>query len=363
MNDLPPTLEEFLKLRESSRGVFNASEQSWRNLAAPKPRRVSSEAYMDAECALHIHLRIQTHLIVVPTDFCAIYIRENGGHDKVTGGYRCCSAGGSPLWLDALMPNERGDYGRVPVFIHAPKFVKNPQRVRHIVVPSKVRLQGLDQCQWSVSNFPTFGDTGPLTFSTKKKLVTIGVERELCALHGLPCFADIKNFNQIIEGGTRLMNHVPNENPESSRWNLLQYSEALDIVSRLGVELLDDVVHVTFGEGMGERLNFTCESVDVFVTPLNPLLASHELLCEGTHGLQWKGNVERTTKTHPENAKGARDSRAHKGRIRGGLRQGGEAGEEITDSPPEEGLTRTSPDHRLGGYTATHTRSGSPEDA
>jgi len=64
-----------------------------------------------------------------------------------------------------------------------------------------------------------------------------------------------------------------------------------------------------------------------------------------------------------ENAKGARDTRAHKGRFREELRQGGEAGQRITASPPEEELTRTSPDHRLDGYTATHTHSGIPEDA
>ena len=66
---------------------------------------------------------------------------------------------------------------------------------------------------------------------------------------------------------------------------------------------------------------------------------------------------------HSENAKGARDTRAHKGRVRDRLRQGGEASEGITDSPPEEGLTRTLPGQRPGGYTATHTRSGSLEDA
>ena len=67
--------------------------------------------------------------------------------------------------------------------------------------------------------------------------------------------------------------------------------------------------------------------------------------------------------TDSENTEGARDSRAHKGRVREELRQSGEAGERITVSPPEEGLTRTSPDRRLGGYTAKHTRSGSLEDA
>ena len=64
-----------------------------------------------------------------------------------------------------------------------------------------------------------------------------------------------------------------------------------------------------------------------------------------------------------ENTEGARDSRAHEGRVRDGLRRGGEAGKEITGSPPEEGLTRTSPDHHPDGCTATHTHSGNPEDA
>ena len=64
-----------------------------------------------------------------------------------------------------------------------------------------------------------------------------------------------------------------------------------------------------------------------------------------------------------ENTKGARDTRAHKGRVREELREGGEAGERITGQPPEEGLTRTLPDHHPDGCIATHTRSGSLEDA
>ena len=65
----------------------------------------------------------------------------------------------------------------------------------------------------------------------------------------------------------------------------------------------------------------------------------------------------------PENSQGPRNTHPDTGRVRGELRQGGAAGKRITDSPPEEELSRTSPFHHPGGCTATHTRSGNPEDA
>ena len=63
-----------------------------------------------------------------------------------------------------------------------------------------------------------------------------------------------------------------------------------------------------------------------------------------------------------KNARGPRNTCANAGRVRDELSQGGEAGENITDSPPEEGLTRTSPDHDIGGYNTKHACSGSLGD-
>ena len=90
----------------------------------------------------------------------------------------------------------------------------------------------------------------------------------------------------------------------------------------------------------------------------------------GTLDLQPPGGEHMVSLSHEyqegtgsENPQGPRDPRTHTGRVRGGLGQGSDAGEEITDSPPEEGLTRTSPVHHPGSYSAKHTHSGSPEDA
>jgi hypothetical protein len=64
-----------------------------------------------------------------------------------------------------------------------------------------------------------------------------------------------------------------------------------------------------------------------------------------------------------KNTQRARNFYTNAGSIREESRQGGEASEKITDSPPEEGLARTSPVHHLGGCTAKHTGSSSREDA
>ncbi len=53
---------------------------------------------------------------------------------------------------------------------------------------------------------------------------------------------------------------------------------------------------------------------------------------------------------------------AREGRVPEELGEGGEA-QEVRRSPPSEVASETAPSHRLGGYTAKHTRLGSPEDA
>ena len=89
--------------------------------------------------------------------------------------------------------------------------------------------------------------------------------------------------------------------------------------------------------------------------------ATENTFLRSRHELNY--NHEQREARDSENTKGARNSGADTGGVREEPGQGGEAGERITASPHEEELTRTSPDHRLGGYTATHTRSGSLEDA
>src|SRR4029079_3930662 len=64
--------------------------------------------------------------------------------------------------------------------------------------------------------------------------------------------------------------------------------------------------------------------------------------------------------TDPENRQGARDTRAE---ARGSHARLEEVGEAATDAPTEEVASRTAPARPSGGCTATHTRSGNPEDA
>ena len=80
---------------------------------------------------------------------------------------------------------------------------------------------------------------------------------------------------------------------------------------------------------MPEKLLNGSESLDfTFCTPYLEARAIQRM-----HELNYDHEQEEIRDS--ENTKGARDSRAHKGRVRDRLRQGGEAGEEITDSPPE----------------------------
>lgn len=125
-----------------------------------------------------------------------------------------------------------------------------------------------------------------------------------------------------------------------------------DVLEGFRIELVGDNVIFT----VNEALNGIIQSATMFIRTNYFGLDS---IKPGPIG----GIYARGFQEHSKDSEGARNSRAHKGRVRDKLRQGGEAGEEITGSPPEEGLTRTSPDHHPDGCIAKHTHSGNPEDA
>ncbi len=143
------------------------------------------------------------------------------------------------------------------------------------------------------------------------------------------------------------------DSPIEREWGHIRL-DAVDVITRLRITLGSDYV---IGRVAPHSEHFIVEDLDfTFCTPYLEAWAFqrvHELIYD---------HEQREVKDS-ENTEGARDSRAHQGRVRDRLRQGGEAGEGITDPPPEEGLTRTSPDHHPDGCIATHTHSGSLEDA
>ena len=160
---------------------------------------------------------------------------------------------------------------------------------------------------------------------------------------------------QMVKGTPHVVGDIAQDDAPASRRHTKK-PEIIDIVS-IFRQLMSD--H-SIGLAIGESIHFSLEFVQMFVRPIQ---LEPGILQWMAHTLYSNGEEERRPFHDPENSSRARDSRAHKGRVRDGLRQGGEAGEEITDSPPEEGLTRTSPDHHPDGCTARHTHSGSPEDA
>ena len=160
--------------------------------------------------------------------------------------------------------------------------------------------------------------------------------------------------SQSFSEGSSIISSTPGLPPQCLRDVCCRIQHVLNAVPNVGLVVASGPTQCGLMIVPGE------EEVEC-VRPYLSLEKTNEFYIHG-HLLKWNVYEQREI-GDSENTKGARDTRAHKGRIREELRQGGEAGEGITDSPPEEGLTRTSPGHRPGGYTAKHIHSGNPEDA
>ena len=311
-------------------------------------------------------IRTHVHMVGNLSEYCAIFEYHSMPRPKDERDFI------------AIIP--RAGNGR-PTCPPAPDNLYEPMLIRIIdlfepnegvvktATPSLVWLQPLNECLMFISK--TLNHLAPVTpsfdefaFAASWKFKLIGqsfVEGNGCSPNqkdwelGKACncvgFQQRQLMHQSIEGRTEIVGDLAYADTPIKGWSETIYADAIAAVSSLRIQIRpENTVIGSQHEGVAnqsESLDFT------FCTPYLEARAIQRM-----HELYYP--YERKDSEDP---KGTRDTRAHKGRVREELGQGGEACEGFTDSPPEEGLTQTSPSHRPGGYTARHTHSGNPEDA
>ena len=228
--------------------------------------------------------------------------------------------------------------------------VKDVENVSFRVMPSLVRLKMLDKVYDLCTE--AFLQSGEI-FSPLLALVTREkVESKLTAGVLPPTLS--KAPNEVIENRAQIVDSISGNDSESQWWFPFNLEQGRPLVEAVKLFWGDYTVRV----GFEKRLGLAFELLDVLPCSLDPKVGKFYIIAAR--------HDEQVTQEDSEDSEGPRDSRPDAGGSDARLQEGGGAyqGEASNSpSPPEEGLTQTSPSPRLGGYTAKHTRSGSPEDA
>ena len=293
-------------------------------------RRSIAEDYANARLDIHVHIEFATE------KYCALLNRDieimpTGGTTIEEPGYTKDTTERTPCEQ------------QVSMLIRIIQAMKVPEPLPVVVWPRTIaRLKRIDDADYCTRH--------PLELAPLFSLVTGGVVKdgELISLGRVIPLRQDKLPNKIVEGTSVVVEHLSDDDidPLGHGRHIL---EAADLLSRVIIDIADN--DIGFEVLDGQQVPF--ERLDVLSGP--GILNQRSI--EGSHG-----KTLRKPK-YSENPQESRDSCSNTGRVRDELGQGGEADEGITASPPEEELAQTSPDHRLGGYTAKHTRSGSLEDA
>lgn len=204
-------------------------------------------------------------------------------------------------------------------------------------IPSIVRLQPLDQCS-GLRRHNLFNSTD----TAFGKVSSILENRE----HGESiCDDSACQFpRDIVEGRSHIVDTIPNHQGQFLSRDRLWIDNTRMIESNFRVSLGDNVVWVT----IEELSNAVFDKFEVLFGPITLCIDTEE---RGRHLI----NEEET-----EDQEGCGNSNPEARRLLQGSEEGRHA---VTDQRHEVETAQTSPSHRRGGYTATHTRLGNPEDA
>ena len=134
---------------------------------------------------------------------------------------------------------------REPVFVLVGKLVKYPENEFMRLVPSRVRLQPLDDCSRAWMNAPNHAFEGfrsilGIAPEHGERNVSLDTFRER-----LPFVSDGEFVDEVIEGGAEVVQTVPDNGGEFGRHGLedLDYEQ---LVAALKVSIMDQSVRLAF---------------------------------------------------------------------------------------------------------------------
>jgi len=195
-------------------------------------------------------------------------------------------------------------------------------------------------------------------------------DRKLCSLYNLPSIEAREFINQVLQGGSEVLDDIAKDSAEP-QWSRLINKGAEGPVRNLTEHALDDDLPLLVIEGhsisydLGKLPNEGLERVQVLTCPVNPLVSAIQRMHEVSSTYE-RQPVERQPagSAQTEDQEGSRDSGADAQAGRECPEQDGEVKAAVNPaSQPEEVASLPSPARRHGANSAKRTRLGSPEDA
>jgi hypothetical protein len=245
-----------------------------------------------------------------------------------------------------------GTNGQLPVLVSVIEFTDKPQRMHQRLIVVK-RLQEANDCCSPRPNPSNLIDTSRV----KATLALLEPENgELSHCVSVVRAAEVggESPSQMIERGPEIMGTVSNQGGESSSRRVLQDCDAVEVLAHLSVELIGNRIGVTVEE---EPRLMVLEGLQVF--PCSNYFETWAI--ERMHEVYSHHERRRTANTEDPKRSRNPDPQAQGRRRR--HREAGEVEAVLNSASPEEVARQTSPRRRSGGYSATHTRLGSLEDA
>lgn len=329
-----------------------------------------NESYLRRDMAVHIHLFLEGATRNLGTlDYCAKFERIALGPARTAHGFHhgedanqgrstrgCLSTTGQhdrcvehTVLVDLREVSEKSelvDVGTTPGI-----WSTNP---------TMVGLKPLNECPMVRMNGPEVAVTLDLEFL--EGIFDGEVDRSLLFRGQDPVLMEQRQLvDEIIKRRSQVMHDVPDANGDlfTETGKVGYVFDIEDVVAALRLELGAEMWLIRFNR---EKLvDIPLKAIAVVFGPvdLGPATIEGNLVHELDYGR------EQEIRGQAKDPQGSRDSRPHAGRRDACLQEGGEARrpEGIREPPPSEVASETSPNHRLGGYTAKHTHSGTHEDA
>ncbi len=301
------------------------------------------ERYEGGTLYLHLHISVKGYVErlaePVASDWCFM-VSHLSGRNRFQN---------SPAGKDQATTRPRevsGSDVQEAMFVSVGEVSQNRERVARRIIPSCIRLQPIDDCQYVRGHA-----ANNLRLDWLASLIGgLNVEnRELRAVSHRTAVRFNQSASEVVERRSEIVKAIPDNNADTFVWlgDDVKLKEKKTIVARLDIS--NDFVRLA----VKVVRNLTIDSAEVLLCPVEL-----ELDRPGDGHASLEGDHERR---EAEDAEGPRDTGSQAIGLREGSRCCGEA-EEVTASPHEEVASRTSPD-RSGCCNATRTRSGSPEDA
>ncbi|MCH7843213.1 MAG: hypothetical protein IID01_10665 [Chloroflexi bacterium] len=227
------------------------------------------------------------------------------------------------------------------MFIDSVKFVQQGKRVspRLVSIPSLIRL-------FSIHDSPHVGPDISLNeteLAVDKRIISTQHNRKAGTSFGTISLADGQRgrklgqgVDDVVQSRPDLVTELPDSDTKIEEW-WREREQGTFIERLIRIELTEHscgIERLVSSEVLVDGFQVLFCPLELEDRPFKRMRFTPSLKIH--HELNY--NHEQREIEDSENAKGARDTRAHKGRVRDELRQGGEAGERITASPPEEDL-------------------------